>query len=199
MNEAFNQICTWFAPKNKVFAGSGSLHNCISLAVGINSLGVEVFFTRLYNKLGIAVTPDVLHYLKVKEKNRVASFTKIRTKEAKLNKNKKKYDDLKKHMVIAKAAMHKREGTYRQGMNMDDPFAEIPLQEGAQNIDGNNIVPKRPAAATKRKASEYCEFCGKKGHSTKHSKNCLAVGTMEPRNLDARMEHPCYCRLLKYP
>jgi hypothetical protein len=49
MNEAFNQICTWFAPKNKVFAGSGSLHNRISLAVGINSLGVEVFFTCLYD------------------------------------------------------------------------------------------------------------------------------------------------------
>jgi hypothetical protein len=39
MNEAFNQICTWFAPKNKVFAGTGSLHNRIAMAVSINSLG----------------------------------------------------------------------------------------------------------------------------------------------------------------
>jgi hypothetical protein len=30
MNEAFNQICTWYAPKNKVFAGSYSLHNRIA-------------------------------------------------------------------------------------------------------------------------------------------------------------------------
>ena len=44
MNEAFNQICTWFAPKNKVFAGTGSLPNCISMAVGINSLGFEIYF-----------------------------------------------------------------------------------------------------------------------------------------------------------
>jgi ubiquinone/menaquinone biosynthesis C-methylase UbiE len=44
MNEAFNQICTWFAPKNKLFAGSGSLANQIALAVGIHSLGVEMYF-----------------------------------------------------------------------------------------------------------------------------------------------------------
>jgi hypothetical protein len=25
MNEAFNNICTWFAPKNKVFAGTQAL------------------------------------------------------------------------------------------------------------------------------------------------------------------------------
>jgi hypothetical protein len=30
LNKAFNQICTWYAPKNKVFAGSYSLHNRIA-------------------------------------------------------------------------------------------------------------------------------------------------------------------------
>jgi hypothetical protein len=48
MNEAFNQICTWFAPKNKVYAGAYSLNNRISFAVGINSIGVMGFFTRLF-------------------------------------------------------------------------------------------------------------------------------------------------------
>jgi hypothetical protein len=31
MNEGFNNICTWFLPKNKVFAGCGSLNNRIAL------------------------------------------------------------------------------------------------------------------------------------------------------------------------
>jgi hypothetical protein len=173
MNEAFNQICTWFAPKNKVFAGSGSLHNCIALAVGINSLGVEDYFTRLYGKLCIEMTDNVMHYLKVKEKSRVARLAKIRTKEAKLNKNKKKYEDLKKHTIIAKTQLHKREGTYRQGMNLDDPYADIPVEN---TIENNDDGAKKPAAK-RRKLPEFCEYCGKKGHTTKRSKNCPAAGT----------------------
>jgi hypothetical protein len=58
LNEAFNNICTWFAPKNKVFAGTGSLTNRISFAVGINSIGIDVFFKRLFKKLGIAITDN---------------------------------------------------------------------------------------------------------------------------------------------
>jgi hypothetical protein len=61
MNEAFNNICTWFAPKNKVFAGTGSLNTRIAIAVGINSLGVEVFFRRLIKKLGLPLTPNVAY------------------------------------------------------------------------------------------------------------------------------------------
>jgi hypothetical protein len=44
-NEAFNNLCTWFAPKNKVYDGSGSLHNRIACAVGISSMGI-IGFTR---------------------------------------------------------------------------------------------------------------------------------------------------------
>jgi hypothetical protein len=38
MKEAFNQIFTWFCPKNKVYAGSYLLNNRIAFAVRINSL-----------------------------------------------------------------------------------------------------------------------------------------------------------------
>ena len=48
MNKAFNQICTWFAPKNKVYASAYSLHNRIAFAVGINSMGLLEYFKRLF-------------------------------------------------------------------------------------------------------------------------------------------------------
>ena len=68
MNKAFNQICTWFAPKNKVFAGTGSLPNRIAMAVGINSIGVEAFFKRLFKALGIPVTDQLAYHLHTKGK-----------------------------------------------------------------------------------------------------------------------------------
>jgi hypothetical protein len=91
MNEAFNQICTWFAPKNKVFAGSGSLHNRIAFAVGINSLGVSPFYTKLFRKLGITLTDTVEHYLKVKEAARMKQLAKTNTSTFKKSKNEQKF------------------------------------------------------------------------------------------------------------
>jgi hypothetical protein len=100
MKEAINQVCTWFAPKNKVFACTGSLNNRIAFAVGINSLGVDAFFRRLFKKLGIPLIDSVAYYLKTKEqsrarKKRLAKLKK--TQEAKLKKSKGKRELLVKH------------------------------------------------------------------------------------------------------
>jgi hypothetical protein len=122
MNEAFNNICTWFAPKNKVFAGSGSLNNRIGLAIGINSIGVLPFYERLFRKLGITMTENVAHYLKWKEAARMKAIEGGKTGDAKKLKNKNKYLKLQEHTRVAKLEYHKRAGTYRKGMNVDDPF-----------------------------------------------------------------------------
>jgi hypothetical protein len=123
MNEAFNQVCTtWFAPKNKAFAGTGSLNNRIASAVGINSLGVDAFFRRLFKKLGIPLTDNVSYWLKTKEQSHARRLAKLKTQEAKLKKSKGKRELLAKHTQIAKLERHKREGMYRSGMNLDDPL-----------------------------------------------------------------------------
>jgi hypothetical protein len=162
MNEAFNQICTWLAPKNKVFAGTCSLRNRIALAVIINSIGVELCFKRLLKKLGIAITPNVAYYLHTKEKSRVKRLSTIRTRAAKQKKNKRKYDKLKEATLQAKKEFHKRQGTYRSGMNLEDPFASD--EDEARNH----------AAKKTKKAKEFCPFCGKSGHLTQKSKKCTA-------------------------
>jgi hypothetical protein len=114
MNEAFNQMCTWFAPKNKVFAGSGSLHNRIAFAVGINSLGTKVFFQHLFKKMSIPLTDSVAYYLKMKEKTRVTRLAKLKTHDAKINKSQGKRNKLKEETRVARIIeRHKRqEGRY---------------------------------------------------------------------------------------
>jgi hypothetical protein len=157
MNEAFNQICTWFLPKNKVYAGSYSLHNRLSFAVGINSIGLVEFFKRLFRKMGITMTNNVLYFLQKKEDYRVKKFEKSQTPAAKRHKNKMKYEYLKKKTLIAKMEFHKRAGTYRRGMNLDLPLSmEQPVA--------------KPSTS-----SSHCEYCGRKGHATTRSKKCLAA------------------------
>jgi hypothetical protein len=164
MNEAFNQICTWFAPKNKVYAGTGSLHNRIAFAVGINSIGIDAFFHRLFKKLGIPVTNNVAYYLKTKEKHRALRLEKIRTPAYKLHKNKKKMALLAENTLIAKKERHQRAGTYRKGMNLDDPIDE---EVAAANAAARELKKKR-------KAENHCEYCGQNGHATRRSKKCSA-------------------------
>jgi hypothetical protein len=60
--------------------------------------------------------------------------------------------------------LHKRMGTYRRGMNLDDPMDDAD--------DGTN---KQAAAKKKqRKIVEFCEYCGLSNHLTRRSKKCIA-------------------------
>jgi hypothetical protein len=171
MNEAFNNICTWFAPKNKVFAGSGSLNNRIAFAVGINSLGVLPFYTKLFHRLGITMTENVEHYLKVKEALRMKQIESAKSNEAKKAKNKLKYLKLQEDTRVAKMEFHKRTGTYRKGMNVDDPYGEL--------LNGQEVQAdaRKPAARRKRKKTDpgFCEWCGSSSHATKRNKKCTAA------------------------
>ena len=66
-NESFNNMISWLAPKNKVYARTNSLKNQICIAIGIFSLGTKAYYEGLFHNLGITITPDVLHYLTVKD------------------------------------------------------------------------------------------------------------------------------------
>jgi hypothetical protein len=132
------------------------------LAVGINSLGVELFFTRLLKSMGIQVTDNVAYYLKLREKHRMGRLQKIKTNDYKVKKNKRKYEALIEHTKIAKIERHKRHGTYRRGMNLDDPGVE-----------------ELPTMANKKAKRVHCEYCGKSTHATRKSKKCTAKDATE--------------------
>jgi hypothetical protein len=58
------------------------------------------------------------------------------------------------------------QGTYRKGMNLDDPFDEN---------DPVVVAHKKKVAAAKAKKERHCEFCGLQGHSTTRAKKCMAT------------------------
>jgi hypothetical protein len=112
--------------------------------------------------MGITVTNNVEHYLQHKETNQLKKMTKLKTSEAKKDKNKRKYELLKQHTRTAKMEFTKCQGTYQSGMNMDDPFGEL--------LNGGEAPPA--AKRTKTTTRKYCPFCGKTGHMTPRTKNC---------------------------
>lgn len=164
MNESLNNTISWFAPKNKVFCSTGSLHNRLSMAVGINSLGFLAYYRRLLSRLGISVTPDIMHFLTVKDRERSKRLEKLKASKQKKRRMKGKIDALRNETTIAVKERARREGTYRRGMNIAAGSSGGFTAEEIE--DANN---KKKKKSTK---NVICPHCGKTGHSRRSSKDC---------------------------
>jgi hypothetical protein len=174
VNESFNQSATWFAPKNKVFASSMSLTNRLSMALGINSLGVSGYFERLFVALGIVMTEDVRHYITVKERARLKKQRKAKTKDEKKNRLKRKFVTMTTDEAKAKKERATRAGTYKSGMNMAegtvDGYTELDLKLAAA------AAPSRVKGSNNKK---QCKKCFQWGHTTARSRQCLFFNVAE--------------------
>jgi hypothetical protein len=115
VNESFNNTASWFAPKNKVYCATSSLTNRLSMAIGINTLGIEEYFRRLFIKLGITMTNNVKYFLETKERSRAKRLAKAKTKEQKVTRLKRKHEQLVSDTAIARKERSKRDGTYQSG------------------------------------------------------------------------------------
>lgn len=160
VNESFNNTVSWFAPKNRVFCGTGSLANRLAMAVGINSVGFLAYFTRLYAKLGITMDSSVIYFLKQKDALRSKRLESMKKAESKKRRLEKKYAQLKDDEMQARVQRKKRAGTYRRGINLDDD-------------DDDKNQQERRNAKKKSKRDIVCSHCGRQGHSTTRSKHCL--------------------------
>ena len=156
VNESFNNTFSWLAPKNKVYCGTQSLQNRLSIGIGIQTLGMLEYFKRLYSALGISITPNVLNFLAVKEQKRSTRHLKASQTETKKQRLATKYAQLRLDEAIAKKERAKRDGTYMTGINMAEVQEEAEQQQKLKAR--NNVV---------------CTHCGKKGHTTTRSKKCL--------------------------
>jgi hypothetical protein len=154
------------APKNKVYCGSCSLSNRLCIAVGINSIGLVRYYTRLYKAMGITITPNVMHFLQVKEGARTRRSKKCKEAETKKKRNERKMEACRKDERQAHVDRAKKEGTYQKGMNMDE--------DGVDGYMAEDLQQKQPARK-KRKTNNnvVCMHCGLTGHTTTRSRMCL--------------------------
>ena len=102
VNESFNNTFSWLAPKNKVYCGTQSLHNRIAIGIGIQSIGMVEYFKRVFKTLGIAMTPNVLNFLAVKEVKRSKRHQKGKEAETKKQRLQSKYAQLRLDEAVAK-------------------------------------------------------------------------------------------------
>jgi len=83
LNESLNNSISWLAPKNKTCSTTKSLSNRVAIAIGINSVGMVAFFSRLFALLQMQVSFSVEHYLHLQEKTRQCRIAKSKMHYAK--------------------------------------------------------------------------------------------------------------------
>ena len=96
VNESLNNSIAWLAPKNKTYSGSDSLLNRVAMAIGINALGYERFYTAVFRELGIDVPAATTMYLSQQTQSRDSRTALRRMPVNKRRRNKRTYAKLKK-------------------------------------------------------------------------------------------------------
>jgi hypothetical protein len=171
-NESMNNTISWLAPKNKSYSGTVSLRNRVCMAIGIQSLGYDQYFARLFRELGLDLDDTTKHRLAQNEKQR-----KYRKEQTKLANNKRKrkqatyvkianyFEKLKKDRAAGKE--------YKTGVSMELTNANV----------GEEAAIVKVKTATKRKKSPketniselvQCRFCGIYGHDSVENEDCIA-------------------------
>lgn len=166
-NEAFNITITWYAPKNKVLCSRGSLASRLAIAVGVTSLGLLEYFCRLFSALGIAMTPDVLYFLELKDSSRAKRIHNLKKKAVKKKRIKRKIELLRAETILAGKERSKHEGTYKSGQN---------IGEGSSGGFTANQL-----SAARRRKNAVCPHCNKRGHSRTTHRNCDLFTVVHPR------------------
>jgi hypothetical protein len=69
-NEALNQAIANVAPKSVCYSSTISLYSRIALIIGVHNLGHVVFYTQLFDELGIDPGDELMNFLQLKEKNK---------------------------------------------------------------------------------------------------------------------------------
>jgi hypothetical protein len=185
INESFNNTASWFAPKNKVYCGSQSLSNRLSLAVGINSIGMEQYFVRLFRVLKISMPPDIHHFLVTKQNGRQRRREKRKLNQSKKDRVKRKYLKLAEDEACAKRDAAKRAGTYKKGQNM--------AEGGADGYTLDDLLAKATDKPQRKQRkvnkNAVCPLCKLPGHTTKRSSACLFYKKLVPKG-QAKDDNP---------
>ena len=174
-NESFNNTVSWVAPKNRVYCGTDSLKNRISIALGISSIGTMQYYEGLFQRMGIKMNDDVRHYLRMKSTHRDNRITNAKTV---VFKRKRKRGEMRKIKQVAKeaaVARAKRYGVYESGIAMKGGEDGVVEEE-----PGATAAPAPAPVATRMTTGKRVKACrcGATDHKRTSSKKC-------PLNADA--------------
>jgi len=158
VNESLNNSISWLAPKNKTHSTTQSLRNRISVAVGINALGIYNCFARLFKECGVDMQDDVAHYLKQMDARRTCRILKSQETDQKKKHQENFHKMLQEHTEAAKKQKCKRDGSVCQpGIGMGECCAPTSTTNQRGKHDPNATCSKCKETGHKRSTNKLCK------------------------------------------
>ena len=154
VNEALNNIISWFAPKNKTYCLSRSLINRVNCAVSINSIGFDSFYKQVFDCLGVDVPQPTVYYIEQRERWRQTRIRKSKTFEHKKKRSQKMHKKLREHTKDVQDDITAGKG-YKTGVAMDMTQDE----KGTPHIVSLDSM-------------KVCKSCGRVGHKRSNQSSC---------------------------
>ncbi|CAB9531379.1 unknown protein [Seminavis robusta] len=118
VNESLNNLISHYAPKNRTYCGSVSLRNRVPMAIGVHLLGYDVFFRRLFARLGMEVEEGTDYFLRRLQKVRDDEAAKIKKVEHKKKRKKEMYDKLLEYQEMLREDRDNNR-QYKAGIALD--------------------------------------------------------------------------------
>jgi len=161
-NEAMNKSITAYSPKDRVYSKSKSLRYRICVAIGVNSVGMEEYWSTVFGVVGVKVSPTMRKSFARVDREETS---KRECQKSPAVKAKRAADNNRKisKQVKEDQEAYKRGATYRSGVAVEEE-QEQPEEDG-----------RKPAAV------RCCKHCGSTSHQRISSSKCPA----NPKNTGA--------------
>jgi hypothetical protein len=157
--EAFNKFLTKFLPKDKTYCQTIENKARSMVAVGIQSIGYQQFYSRVFERTGIGIFDNDITGLFLRKEDADKLWRKLRRRKesVKIERMRKLYRDLK-------------EGVRKQ---VADNRKEMSYEAGMMGPDGEEQPQQQQQKRRRRKSTATCQYCGVVGHERTTSSQCL--------------------------
>jgi hypothetical protein len=169
VNESFNNLVAWIAPKNKVYSGSGSLRARIAMAIGIKLVGFEEFFRLLFKAMGIILEPGTWHFFRSIGDWKKRHKARSETQHYKEKRHQKTNEKIKKYVEELQKARREND-LYQTGIAMEAD------QQAITGTAARPVTDPRPRRLTIRRACACT--------STNHQRTSHRECPLNPKNQD---------------
>ena len=158
LNESLHHVVAKYAPKHKNYSTTMALSNRISIVVGIHNLGHATFWSRVYAKLGMKASEDLIETLTNLDREK---------------KRKKEYNERHENKLKRVANQIEKMATMMKKQKKDQvQGATYGAGIGLQNIVPSEVAKIEMEKKQRNKVSCVWFGCNVKRHKSNRNKQC---------------------------
>ena len=164
--EALNNSVASYAPKSKTFSLTNSLHCRVAIAAGVQILGYEDFWSRVFFKFGVDLDENQRISLRNRDMKKRNATARCQTKNGKILRGRTKSEKF----AVAKKNFFDE---LRTGMAYESGIA---LKTATKTVKDSPECrnPKGTKPEDMRCKYHHPDFCNKRGHADARSPSCYA-------------------------